>query len=103
MYNIRTEKYLAPPFIYGNKLHGPAILGGGTPVSITVEAESVSALPGPVQGELLYFDNTGKKQVTTFFDSIKVAADPNGASQPVVRFKSLTINAQDLTVRIIVG
>jgi hypothetical protein len=82
---------------------GPVILGGGVPVSIILGLTPVTSLPGPILGQLTYFNQRGTRAVTEFFDEITVSGDPDGAFQPEVRVKSLTVNAQGVRIMIRVG
>jgi len=84
-------------------LRGVAILGGGVPVHIHVTLTPLSSMPGPILGELTYFDRNGRRRVETFYDEIRVQGDPDGAFQPSVRVKSQTLNPQAVRVMIRVG
>lgn len=92
---VGTFDVLALPFAFGPEVAGvPSLLGGARPFVIRVEAETVADAPGPIQGQLDYWDEQDRFRSDTFFDSIQVTASGHSAFTPKIRFKSLTVNGQ---------
>ncbi|GHD42176.1 hypothetical protein GCM10017083_06860 [Thalassobaculum fulvum] len=86
---------IAWPFKFGPEApRVSSILGGSQPFVIQVEADSIADLPGPILGQLSYWDEQERFRSETFFDSIRVIAGGGSAFTPKIRFQSLTVNAQ---------